>query len=80
MDNNMVTGLTFVHFKKAFDVTNHELLLTKLSIYGANDFTVKWFRSYLTGRNQYVCVNGCYFSRCISKINFRTYSIPCVYI
>ena len=55
----MVTGLTFVDFKKAFDVINHELLLKKLSIYGANDFTVKWFRSYLTGRSQYVRVNGC---------------------
>ena len=38
---------------------NHELLLKKLSIYGANDFTVKWGRSYLTGRNQHVRVNGC---------------------
>ena len=38
---------------------NHELLLKKLSIYGANDFTVKWVRSYLTGRNQHVRVNDC---------------------
>ena len=59
MDNDMVTGLTFVDVKKAFDVINPELLLRKLSIYGANDFTVKWFRSYLTGRNQSVRVNGC---------------------
>ena len=27
-----------------------------------NDFTVKWLRSYLTGRNQYVRVNGYYSS------------------
>ena len=37
MDNDMVTGLAFVDFRKAFDVINHELLLKKLSIYGAND-------------------------------------------
>ncbi len=24
MDNDMVTGLTFVDFRKAFDVINHE--------------------------------------------------------
>ena len=58
MDNDMVTGLAFVDFRKAFDVINHELLL-KLSIYGANDLSLKWFGSYLTGRKQYVRINGC---------------------
>lgn len=55
----MVTGLAFVDFRKAFDVINHELLLKKLSIYGANDISLKWFGSYLTGRKQYVRINGC---------------------
>ena len=27
---------------------NHELLLEKLSIYGANNLLLKWFRSYLS--------------------------------
>ena len=40
MDNNMVTGLAFVDFRKAFDVINHELLLKKLSIYGANHLSL----------------------------------------
>ena len=40
MDNDMVTGLAFNGFRKAFDVINHELLLKKLSIYGANDLTL----------------------------------------
>ena len=59
MDNDRVTGLAFVDFRKAFDVINHELLLKKLSIYGANDLSLKWFGSYLTGRKQYVRINGC---------------------
>ena len=55
----MVTGLAFVDFRKAFDVINHELLLKKLSIYGANDLSLlSWFGSYLTGRKQYVRING----------------------
>ena len=59
----MVTGLAFVDFRKAFDVINHELLLKKLSIYGANDLSLKWFGSYLTGRKQYVRINGCSTSK-----------------
>lgn len=55
----MVTGLAFVDFRKALDVINHELLLKKLSIYGANDLSLKWFGSYLSGRKQYVRINGC---------------------
>jgi len=58
MDNDMVTGLVFVDFRKAFDVINHKLLLKKLSIYGANNLLLKWFGSYLTGRKQYVHING----------------------
>ena len=60
MDNDMMTGLAFVDFRKAFDVINHELLLKKLSIYGANDLSLKRFGSYLSaGRKQYVRINGC---------------------
>ena len=58
MDNDMVTGLAFFDFRKAFDVINHELLLKKLSIYGASDISLKWFGSHLT-KKQYVHVNGC---------------------
>jgi len=52
MDNDILTGLASVNFRKAFDVINHELLLKKLSIYGANDLSLKWFGSYLTGKKQ----------------------------
>ena len=55
----MITGLAFVDFRKAFDVINHELLLKKLYIYGANDLSLKWFGSYFTGRKQYVRICGC---------------------
>ena len=54
----MVTGLAFVDFRKALDVINHELLLKKLSIYGANDLSLKWFGSYLSGRKQYVRIKA----------------------
>ena len=48
MDNDEVTGLVFIDFRKASDVTDHELLLKKLSTYGASPSSVAWFRSYLS--------------------------------
>ena len=54
MDNDEVTGLVFIDFRKAFDVINHELLLKKLSIYGASPPSVAWFQSYLSQRKQFI--------------------------
>ena len=54
MDDDEVTGLVFVDFRKAFDVINHNLLLKKLSVYGAKTDSVAWFRSYLEERRQFV--------------------------
>ena len=34
-------------------------VLKKLSIYEANDLSLQWFGSYLTGRKQYMRIHGC---------------------
>ena len=54
MDNDELTGLVFVDFHKAFDVLDHNLLLKKLSVYGARPDSVAWFQSYLAGWRQFV--------------------------
>ena len=54
MDNDEVTGLDFIDFRKAFDVIDHELLLKKLSIYGATPPSVAWFKSHLSERKQFI--------------------------
>ncbi|PFX15037.1 RNA-directed DNA polymerase from mobile element jockey [Stylophora pistillata] len=59
MDNDKVTGMISIDFKKAFDLVNHETLLQKLQMYGLIDSAVKWFRSYLSDRQQCVKVNRC---------------------
>ena len=43
---------------KAFDTLDHQILLTKLNFYGIGGLAPDWFSSYLTGRKQYVEVDG----------------------
>jgi retron-type reverse transcriptase len=52
MDKQHVSLLVLLDLSKAFDSVDHEILLTKLSMYGFDNATVAWFRSYLTGRTQ----------------------------
>ena len=54
MDDDEVSGLVFIDFRKAFDVIDNELLLKELSIYGATLSSVAWFKSYLSVRKQFI--------------------------
>lgn len=53
-DHGEGTILTLLDFSRAFDSINVSLLLSKLSYYGFECETVKWFASYLTDRLQQV--------------------------
>ena len=58
LQNNQNAIGIFVDFQKAFDTVNHDVLLEKLSKYGVQGTSQKWFKSYLSGRKQYVSLNG----------------------
>ena len=59
-------------FAKAFDVIDHDLLLRKLTLYGLSNDTLHLISSFLSNREQLVCINtikSYFFSR---KIRYST--------
>jgi len=58
IDNGFLNGVVFIDHKKAFGTIDHEIILCKLSYFGADQATVKWFQSYLSDRTQRCNVNG----------------------
>ena len=56
-DKKYVIGV-FLDLRKAFDVVSHDILLKKLKKLGLDNTTLKWFKSYLDNRQQYVEIDG----------------------
>ena len=48
----------FLDLRKAFDVIDHDILISKLSKQGINEKELEWFKIYLQGRSQFVSCGG----------------------
>ena len=48
----------YPQFSFAFDAIDHEIILRKMSYFGADQATITWFQSYLSNRTQRCNVNG----------------------
>ena len=70
-NNSKITGLVFVDFAKAFDMIDHEKLLSKLKHYCISDHTIELIRSYLSNRLQAVVVNSTQ-----SNLSHLSYGVP----
>ena len=46
LDEDKLSGMVFIDFRKAFDVVDHKLLLMKLRLYRVSDSSLSWFESW----------------------------------
>ena len=53
-----MTSFSDLLIKKAFDTVDHTILLRKLARYGVCGPVLSLFKDYLSGRTQYVKING----------------------
>ena len=58
MDSKELVGAVLLDLSKAFDLVDHSLLLSKISMYHTDNTSLRWFESYLHDRTQRCCING----------------------
>ena len=58
VDDSKFTTAAFLDISKAFDYVNHDILLSKLACYGVLEYSLVWFASYLSCRQQKICIQG----------------------
>ena len=71
LDNDKVSGMVLIDYRKAFDMVDHELLLKKLEVYGIVNHELQWCQSYLLNRKQVVRLGGKMSSEVVMK-----YGVP----
>ena len=56
-DSSMSSSSIFIDYSRAFDTIDYIILCKKLKLYGLDETSLKWFKSYLNEREQRVKVN-----------------------
>ena len=54
LDQGKIPLAIYLDLLKAFDTTDHSILINKLQYYGVTGMSLYWFQSYLSDRKQYV--------------------------
>ena len=58
LENDQISGLVFIDYKKAFDLINHNIILSKLEQFGIASQEISLFENYLEDRTQFVHLNS----------------------
>jgi hypothetical protein len=66
----------FLDLTKAYDVLNHEVLLSKLNSYGIRGVANLWFESYLSHRKQCVEINNLSKGKSVSTTKDLVHGVP----
>ncbi len=67
MDRKLFNLVVFIDLKKAFDTVDHQILLSKLELYGIKGNALLLLKSYLSERKQKCHINGYFSSECDLK-------------
>ena len=59
VESGEMAGAMMLDLSAAFDMVDYSILLEKLKLMGLDQSAVLWMKSYLAGRSQSVCVDGC---------------------
>ena len=71
IDRGNVNAVVFLVLKKAVETVDHDILQSRMNLYGIQEIALDWFRSYLTNRTQRCLVNGS-----LSRICSLKYGVP----
>ena len=58
LDKNYLNLTIFLDLRKAFDTVAREILIQKIDFLGIKGIELAWFKSYLSNRMQYCCIDG----------------------
>ena len=57
LDKNYLNLTIFLDLRKAFDTVAREILIQKIDFLGIKGIELAWFKSYLSNRMQYCCID-----------------------
>jgi len=58
LNEKIIVGGIFCNWENAFNSINHDILISKLNLYGVEGKTLLWFKSYFSNRYQRVILNN----------------------